>query len=549
MEGDFPLYEAMEARLAKAEAELEARRRTQIDDAAASAAVEAPAPEAAREVDNWLLKSVSAGNVLAFEWDMITDRLIRSENAERFLGYAGAQISTGTAFFKMILPEDRTRLLRVLSGLRKRGGAYTEIYRLRLPDGSIIWVEDSSCADVADSGKPMRLNGVLIDITERKRAEADASRLLAETQQGQEALRQSEDRYESLEQAKRLLDALMEHVPEGITIADAPNGRIRMISRYGRDALGAQHDGMTAEEVISHWTVYQRDGITPMPVSDLPMTRVLTTGEAARNIEVVMANAKGQKMTLLCNAAPIRGANSEIVGSIVAWRDITELQQAGKALKQAHDELEHKLAERTEELQRVNRKLRAISDSNQALEQKNAQLRSLTCELSPPLLDQEGLAEALKWLCQQFRKQHQLNVQLTVAETPAIPDENLRAVVFRAVRELLFNIVKHANVKNALVRMETDKGDHLHIVVSDKGVGFDVSKVLTRCDATGGFGLFSMRERLELLGCGLDIQSEPGRGSSFTVRIPLGKPAAEPKLESAPASAPKTVIRGCGGAN
>ena len=76
-----------------------------------------------------------------------------------------------------------------------------------------------------------------------------------------------------LAEGKRLLDAIMEHVPEGITIADAPDVHIKMLSRYGREILGLGFEGMTAESVSEHLLVYHKDGVTPMAKEDLPLSR------------------------------------------------------------------------------------------------------------------------------------------------------------------------------------------------------------------------------------------------------------------------------------
>lgn len=155
---------------------------------------------------------------------------------------------------------------------------------------------------------------------------------------------------EKLEEAKRLLDALMEYVPMGITIADAPDGKIRMVSQHGQKMLGAQHDGMTLEEVTTQWKVFRKDGVTPMPDKDLPLSRAISRGETVKNRELVQINNKGQALPLLCNAAPIRTANGEITGGIVAWNDITERIEAEKILKRDKKTLQKLVKERSAEL-------------------------------------------------------------------------------------------------------------------------------------------------------------------------------------------------------
>lgn len=142
---------------------------------------------------------------------------------------------------------------------------------------------------------------------------------------------------ENLEDAKRLLDSLMEYIPEGITIADAPDTRIRMVSRYGQELLGEPVAGANVEEIVSRWKVFHKDGVTPMALPDLPMLRAVRKGETVRNAELVQFDANGRVLNLSCNAAPIRDGSGAIVGGISAWRDISELKAAENALRASEE--------------------------------------------------------------------------------------------------------------------------------------------------------------------------------------------------------------------
>ncbi len=145
--------------------------------------------------------------------------------------------------------------------------------------------------------------------------------------------------------------------------------------------------------------------------------------------------------------------------------------------------------------------------------------RSLTAELSPPVLRQCGLAAALKWLRAWCGEKYGMDVKVAV-EDEVDPGADVSVTLFRSVRELLFNIVKHAGVSSANLRMwRTDDGI-VKLEVRDEGVGFDPEEVRAREGAVGGFGLFSIRERMEWLGGGLEIESAPGVGSRFTLWVP-----------------------------
>jgi len=159
--------------------------------------------------------------------------------------------------------------------------------------------------------------------------------------------------------------------------------------------------------------------------------------------------------------------------------------------------------------------------------------RSLTAELSPPILYRSGLTAALRWLGRWYEDRFGLKVGVEAEEEPAI-DEEIRVTLFRCVRELLFNVVKHARSTSARVFLSRTDDGRVRIVVSDDGVGVDPG-VLGALEGNGtGFGLFSLRERLELLGGRLEVESASGRGASFMI---IGPPPG-PRTDGTPATPP-----------
>lgn len=137
---------------------------------------------------------------------------------------------------------------------------------------------------------------------------------------------------EKAEESEQILNALMENVPEGITIADAPDAKIKMVSRYGQEILGDMHSGMTAQEVTDMWKVYDKNGKTPIKIEDLPLNRAIYKGETVINEEIIQVSTKGKSLPLLCNAAPIRDSSGKIISGIVAWRDISDRKRSEKEL-------------------------------------------------------------------------------------------------------------------------------------------------------------------------------------------------------------------------
>ena len=165
--------------------------------------------------------------------------------------------------------------------------------------------------------------------------------------------------------------------------------------------------------------------------------------------------------------------------------------------------------------------------------------RSLTSELSHPALSEPDLRAALEWLAAWMKEKHGLEVEVQAADAVAVEAEETRIMLVQAARELLFNVSKHAGVKNARVSLARDANNRVQITVSDEGVGFDPSGPLSIGSAAGGIGLFSIRERLALAGGGMELESSPGTGSRFTVWVPA-PPLVRGEEPKAPPNAAKS---------
>ena len=146
--------------------------------------------------------------------------------------------------------------------------------------------------------------------------------------------------------------------------------------------------------------------------------------------------------------------------------------------------------------------------------------RSLTVELSPPVLQEKGLAAALDWLAEHVAETHGLRLATEVASDLHVSEEDLRTLLFRSVRELVFNVVKHADVDTATLRAhQTDAGCVIEVV--DEGAGFDPDALDDEGDPDTHFGLFSVRKRLDLVGGRLTIDAAPGEGTRARIEVPL----------------------------
>src|SRR5262245_7084952 len=147
--------------------------------------------------------------------------------------------------------------------------------------------------------------------------------------------------------------------------------------------------------------------------------------------------------------------------------------------------------------------------------------RTLSVNLFPPMLHIGGLPVALAWLARRTQEQYRVVVNVTADPHANPATSDVRILLFEAVRELLFNAVKHAHVDRVDVSLEVGPDDTIHIDVSDEGVGFDPAVTLhQKSHQQVGLGLFSIEERLALFGGRLDIQSAPGKGARFSLTLP-----------------------------
>jgi two-component system, NarL family, sensor kinase len=154
------------------------------------------------------------------------------------------------------------------------------------------------------------------------------------------------------------------------------------------------------------------------------------------------------------------------------------------------------------------------------LDQTIRYTRSLTFEISPPVLYDLGLAAAVDALAERFGRERGLAVEAQAADGLDPIRDEVKVLLYKSVQELLANVVKHAGARRATVRLARE-GDSVRVEVSDDGRGFETSS-LQRNDPGDRFGLFNIRERVGYLGGEMEIRSRPGQGTTIVLRVPAG---------------------------
>ena len=424
--------------------------------------------------------------------------------------------------------------------------------RMRCKDGSIKHVLIDSSVLWQD-GQFIHTRCFTRDVTDRRRAEEEVSRTAAE-------LRSS---LKEAEEGRSLLQALMEHVPVGITIADAPDVRIRMVSRAGIEMTGKPRqalEGIPMNEHAEKWDFYRADGATPASNEELPLTRATRHGEVVKDEIWILRAADRRQVSLLCNAGPIRDAGGAITGGVIAWHDITERQRMAEALREEgrrKDEflamLAHELRNPLAPIRNAVQIIRLTGSQNPAVEQVGAmverQVQHMT-RLVDDLLDVSrvsrgkiqlrkevvDLAAVIARAVESVRplvdaRSHEL--ALTLPARPVRLEGDVTRLV-QVVANLLNNAAKYTDPGGRITLTAERQGQQVELRVQDTGVGiarealpyvFDlftqVDRSLDRSQGGLGIGLTLVKSLVEMHGGSVSAHSDgPGEGSEFVIRLP-----------------------------
>lgn len=168
---------------------------------------------------------------------------------------------------------------------------------------------------------------------------------------------------------------------------------------------------------------------------------------------------------------------------------------------------------------RADRSKQLIDEITELLDSSLSETRTLIFDLSPPVLYELGLEAGIVWLTEQFKQRTGIKIDFKPGKTKIVLAHDLKVVLFQTVRELLVNIAKHAQADKVSIEWR-EHANCLDLRVTDNGIGFDSSAIGTKVSAEGGFGLFSIRERLNLVGTSFVIDSS-NEGTRISIKAPL----------------------------
>lgn len=276
------------------------------------------------------------------------------------------------------------------------------------------------------------------------------------------------------------------------------------------------------------------------------------------NVEILCLDNANRKIWLTVSGFPVFDKKSNFIGYRGVTHDITRRRQAEEELNKSLHQIREdhkKLKKLNAELDMVeekerrriaeylhdgigqllsiahinlsslqNKKLPAdvqkvIIKSSELLSEAIVRSRNLTYDLSPPILYELGLIPAIRWKLNQIESNYKIETTIQSKFVNLDISNNTRILIYRIVCELLANVTKHANASLIEVKIFKDK-EHYYFMVSDNGKGFN-NRAEAKSSKDGGYGLFSINERLDSIQGHLNIESEAQKGAKVTVSIPF----------------------------
>jgi PAS domain S-box-containing protein len=370
------------------------------------------------------------------------------------------------------------------------------------------------------------ISGVIVsgrDVTDRQRTQA--------------ALEQSEDRF-----ARAFFDA-----PIPLNIVRASDGKfIEVNERF------IQLFGYSREELIGHTSA--ESGFYSIVAEGVGANDRLSAGGHLRNQEIILSTKAGAPLWVLVSTVPVLMNGEEcILGTLL---DITERKKAEKEQERLIDqlararELQEVLSARLLEAQENERRVMArelhdevgqaltalkinlqtvqrrhnngvdLSESIAMVEAALQQVRAISLNLPPTVLEDLGLAPALRWLLDRQGREAGFETAFKAGLGETRLPTHIEIVCFRVAQEALTNIMRHARARQVRIEL-AQAGEELHLTVQDDGQGFDVDAAYARARQGTSLGLISMQERVILSGGRMEIESMGGQGTKIHASFPL----------------------------
>jgi len=486
--------------------------------------------------------AVNQGPGVVFRWHIVPGEWpveMVTENVEQF-GYSADDLVSGRVSWPGITHPDDVPMLeaQVKEHLEQGAGEFHQQYRIITKSGEIRQIEDWNTVLTGPGGAPTHIQAIVMDVTERWEEERRR--------------REIEERFHNLtEQSPNMI-----FINHGGRVVYA-NPACEQVMGYTREEFCAPDFDFLSLHAPESLELVRSRFERQMQGEELPPCEIALLTKDGKQVEVILSTRlvdyEGDKaiMGILTDITARRKAER------LRIKHQNQLRHLAARLASAQDDEQRRIAEGLHDdvaqlLTACSIKM-AVADKtsdpaeargiheeiDQLLRETNEKVRSLSFELSSSTLYRLGLAEAVHELCEAMRTRYGVSFQTRGPALSHKLDEPTATILFKAVRELLFNVVKHADVEEAWVRIAEDERG-LKLTVEDHGKGFPEAWSGERLHAGHGLGLFGIRERLQDLGGKIEIDSTPNVRTEVTLRIPARRDGREKEMPTPPATQPAT---------
>ncbi len=469
------------------------------------------AEEALRLSEERLRLAVQAGRMYVDDWDAARDVIMRSPEYVEILGVDEPVEVTSRELLVKIHPDDREKVAAAFARVLPEDSSIEMRYRFLRSDGSVVWLERKARAFFDDKGKLQRTIGVVVDITDRTKAE--------------QALRESEERFRLVANTAPVLIWM--------------SGTDMLRSYFNQPWL--EFTGRPLEAELGNGWV---GGVHPED-SNACLTAYTQAFDRRESFEMQYRFRRhdGAYRWVSDIGVPRFNPDHSFAGYIGSCIDVTDRKLAEEALatmgrklieaheeertriaRELHDDINQRIALVAVELEQWNQHLPEsaveihdhIHHACQRLSDIANDIQALSHRLHSSKLEYLGLVAAANSFCREFSEQQKVRIEFSHSDVPRTLPREISLCLFRVLQEAVQNAAKHSGARHFNVDLRRT-AEGICLTVRDQGVGFDWQSA----ENARGLGLISMKERLQLVSGELSLKSEPGSGTAISARVPF----------------------------
>jgi|SRR5579862_1046699 len=465
-------------------------------------------------VNDQLRLAMESGKSVGWDWDIKSGRDTWFGDLKTMFGITSDTfVGHVEDFHRSVHPDDHGKVSKALSDAMRSHEPYASEFRILWPDGTVRWISANGKFYYSRHGRPERMLGMAVDITERKHADA--------------ALREREV---ELTEAQRLAQVgSWQWDPATDTVVWSEE----LYRMAGRDP------NLPAVTFKDHHQLYSPESWGKLRYA---VEEALRTG-AAYELELEMLPSDGTRRWLMARGEVQRDTKGSIVRLRGTVQDISERKLAEEALsrvsrraieaeerehsriaKTLHEDIGQRLALLAIEIEQLKteapNQTAEVHNRMEAVWKRTLEIltdvKASAHELHSPRLEYLGIAEVMGCFCKELGERKKIAIDFSSQGLPSLVAPDISICFFRVLQEALYNGMQHSGVRQFEVQL-WGTSDEIHLSVSDSGAGFNIQAARKG----HGLGLIRMEERLKLMKGTLSIESEPGRGARVYARAPL----------------------------